>query len=105
MQVEQPLLETTVSPAETREHKRLRANMNLAMWSSLVANVLLLIAKVVAYVLSHSSSILASAADSFVDIASQVRSSCTCTATNHCKPGSTADNSHDERTMSAQFCH
>ncbi|CAK0784774.1 hypothetical protein CVIRNUC_007978 [Coccomyxa viridis] len=69
---EQPLLETTVSPAETREHKRLRAKMNLAMWSSLVANVLLLVAKIVAYVLSHSSSILASAADSFVDIASQV---------------------------------
>ena len=81
MQEEQPLLETTVSPAETREHKRLRAKMNLAMWSSLVANVLLLVAKIVAYVLSHSSSILASAADSFVDIASQVRRSCTCAAT------------------------
>ena len=30
MQEEQPLLEITVSPAETREHKRLRAKMNLA---------------------------------------------------------------------------
>lgn len=64
-------METTVQPAETREHKRLRARMSLAMWTSLVANVLLLAAKIVAYALSHSSSILASAADSFVDIASQ----------------------------------
>ena len=61
-----------MQPAETREHKRLRARMSLAMWTSLVANVLLLAAKIVAYVLSHSSAILASAADSFVDIASQV---------------------------------
>jgi divalent metal cation (Fe/Co/Zn/Cd) transporter len=64
-------LDTTVQLAETREHKRLRARMSLAMWTSLVANVLLLAAKIVAYALSHSSSILASAADSFVDIASQ----------------------------------
>ena len=71
-QEEQPLLEATVQPAETREHKRLRARMSLAMWTSLVANVLLLAAKIVAYMLSHSSAILASAADSFVDIASQV---------------------------------
>ncbi len=71
-QEEQPLLESTVQPAETREHKRLRTRMSLAMWTSLVANVLLLAAKIVAYMLSHSSAILASAADSFVDIASQV---------------------------------
>ena len=68
---EEPLLESIVQPAESREHKRLRTKMSLAMWSSLVANVLLLAAKIVAYVLSHSSAILASAADSFVDIASQ----------------------------------
>ena len=74
-QEEQPLLESTVQPSETREHKRLRSRMSLAMWTSLVANVLLLAAKIVAYMLSHSSAILASAADSFVDIASQVRSS------------------------------
>lgn len=77
LQEEQPLLESTVQPAETREHKRLRARMSLAMWTSLVANVLLLAAKIVAYLLSHSSAILASAADSFVDIASQV---CSCGA-------------------------
>ncbi len=39
---------------------------------SLIANVLLLVAKVVAFILSQSKSVLASAADSFVDIASQV---------------------------------
>ena len=74
-QEEQPLLESTVQPSETREHKRLRSRMSLAMWTSLVANVVLLAAKIVAYMLSHSSAILASAADSFVDIASQVHNS------------------------------
>lgn len=42
------------------------------MIASLIANVLLLAAKIVAFVLSQSKSVLASAADSFVDIASQV---------------------------------
>ncbi len=42
------------------------------MVSSLIANVLLLVAKIVAFILSQSKSVLASAADSFVDIASQV---------------------------------
>ena len=89
-----------MAPAETREHKRLRAKMNLAMWSSLVANVLLLVAKIVAYVLSHSSSILASAADSFVDIASQVRRSCTCAATSRTR--SAVEISHEHSAVNAQ---
>ncbi|EIE27327.1 cation efflux protein [Coccomyxa subellipsoidea C-169] len=42
------------------------------MVSSLIANVMLLVAKIVAFILSQSKSVLASAADSFVDIASQV---------------------------------
>ena len=37
-----------------------------------VANVLLLLAKAFAYYYSHSKAVLASTADSFVDIASQV---------------------------------
>lgn len=42
------------------------------MAASMVANVALLLAKIVAYVLSRSKAVLASTADSFVDIASQV---------------------------------
>ena len=42
------------------------------MGASMVANVALLLAKIVAYVLSRSKAVLASTADSFVDIASQV---------------------------------
>lgn len=45
--------------------------MRFAMGASLVANVVLLASKIVAYALSHSKAVLASAADSFVDIASQ----------------------------------
>lgn len=56
------------------EYGTLQRKMRFAMVSSLVANVALLVAKIVAYVLSGSKAVLASAADSFVDIASQVRS-------------------------------
>ena len=56
---------------ESADHKTLRRRMRFAMGASLVANVLLLASKIVAYVLSHSKAVLASAADSFVDIASQ----------------------------------
>ena len=48
------------------------SRMRLAVNSSLAVNVILLIAKAWAYYYSHSKAVLASTADSFVDIASQV---------------------------------
>lgn len=60
---------------ESQEHGHLQGRIRFAMISSLIANVLLLVAKIVAFILSQSKSVLASAADSFVDIASQVTNS------------------------------
>ena len=48
------------------------SRMRLAVNSSLAVNMILLIAKAWAYYYSHSKAVLASTADSFVDIASQV---------------------------------
>ena len=62
------------SVPETAEQAALQRRIRLAMHASLVANVALLLAKIAAYVLSHSKAVLASTADSFVDIASQVPS-------------------------------
>jgi len=72
MQEEQPLLQNGGHPQVSEEHSNLQRRIQFAMISSLIANVLLLASKIVAYVLSGSKSVLASAADSFVDIASQV---------------------------------
>ncbi|CAL8462983.1 g2517 [Coccomyxa elongata] len=70
---EQPLLVPNGEQRdESQEHRHLQSRIRFAMISSLIANVLLLVAKVVAFILSQSKSVLASAADSFVDIASQV---------------------------------
>lgn len=74
---EQPLLVHNGEPNdeqrhESEEHRNLQGRIRFAMISSLIANVLLLVAKIVAFILSQSKSVLASAADSFVDIASQV---------------------------------
>jgi hypothetical protein len=71
--LEQPLLEDCAEPVEDADYKKLRRRMRFAMVSSLVANIVLLVAKVVAYGLSSSKAVLASATDSFVDIASQVQ--------------------------------
>ncbi len=46
--------------------------VQIAMWLSFVANMGLLVAKLYGFWLSHSYSVLASAADSLVDILSQV---------------------------------
>ena len=54
------------------EHRALQRRMRIAMVASLIVNVSLLVSKIVAYTLSRSKSVLASSADSFVDIASQV---------------------------------
>ena len=62
----------TSSAPETPQQARLRRRIRFAMGASMVANVALLLAKIVAYVLSRSKAVLASTADSFVDIASQV---------------------------------
>ncbi len=62
------------SVPETTEQAALQRRIRFAMHASLVANVALLLAKIAAYVLSHSKAVLASTADSFVDIASQVPS-------------------------------
>ena len=59
---------------DSGDYAKLQGRIRFAMVSSLIANVLLLAAKIVAFVLSQSKSVLASAADSFVDIASQVTS-------------------------------
>jgi divalent metal cation (Fe/Co/Zn/Cd) transporter len=73
--VEQPLLDGGDEPEqESPEHRALQRRMRIAMVASLVVNVALLLSKIVAYVLSRSKSVLASSADSFVDIASQARS-------------------------------
>lgn len=72
MQEEQPLLQNGGHPQRSEEHSNLQRRIQFAMISSLIANVLLLASKIVAFVLSGSKSVLASAADSFVDIASQV---------------------------------
>ena len=53
------------------EHRALQRRMRIAMVASLIVNVALLVSKIVAYALSQSKSVLASSADSFVDIASQ----------------------------------
>ena len=79
-ELQQPLLDPggrDPPGEESDEHKKLRRRMRFAMAASLVANVLLLASKIVAYALSHSKAVLASAADSFVDIASQARPPCT----------------------------
>ncbi len=73
--MEQPLLDSSMQQGEDPEHRELRRRMRFAMVSSLIANIALLAAKIVAYVLSGSKAVLASAADSFVDIASQVGAS------------------------------
>jgi hypothetical protein len=57
---------------EGTDFHRMQGRIAFAMNASLVANVLLLVAKIVAFILSSSKAVLASAADSFVDIASQV---------------------------------
>lgn len=50
----------------------MQSRIKFAMNASLAANVLLLIAKIAGYFVSRSKAVLASTADSFVDIASQV---------------------------------
>ena len=65
-----PILSPHATSAEDSD-----ARMRLAVNSSLVVNVLLLAAKAWAYYYSHSKAVLASTADSFVDIASQFRDS------------------------------
>jgi hypothetical protein len=62
------------SVPETPEQARLQRRIRFAMHTSLVANVALLLAKIVAFALSRSKAVLASTADSFVDIASQAPS-------------------------------
>ena len=70
---EEPLLPpNSAQPYDTGDYAELQGRIRFAMIASLIANVLLLAAKIVAFVLSQSKSVLASAADSFVDIASQV---------------------------------
>lgn len=75
----------SVSGSEDSFDARVRFAMNI----SLVANVLLLLAKAYAFYVSMSRAVLASAADSFVDIASQVGSDALCPNSSAWLPGLT----------------
>ena len=72
--VQSPLLGSEHDDADSQPDKgdNFDSRIQFAMNASLVANVLLLLAKAYAFYWSKSKAVLASAADSFVDIASQV---------------------------------
>ena len=72
--IHSPLLGSVQDEPESAEEadQGYDARLQFAMNASLVANVLLLLAKAYAFYWSGSKAVLASAADSFVDIASQV---------------------------------
>lgn len=69
---QQPLLPPQQSPAAAAESKQLRKKIVFAQGLSWVVNIVLLLAKIYAFVLSGSKAVMASAADSAVDLISQV---------------------------------
>lgn len=69
---EEPFLAAGSSAVRADEHaQRLRRSVRVVIYTSLAANVLLLLAKLVAFVASGSMSVLASLVDSVIDLVSQ----------------------------------
>jgi hypothetical protein len=66
-ELEEPLL-----PLDTALDPQLRRKLNTAFTLSWIVNILLLVSKIWAYLVSDSKAVLASAADSAVDLLSQV---------------------------------